>query len=189
MPFSATLTCVLADTPSHPSALRAESFTNLDKQVWLFKRALYSVRDRCMSWDNMFKAPGVVHMWSETGWLYLLISSLCWLSETRKACLTGSVHRSVPDIISPLHMRESEREPGPVGWKVTSSPTSQNPALDDWLYRSVRQAATFPHHSDFLRATQGEGYWLYGAVSARQEGLCLCKWQIISTGLTFYKGC
>lgn len=186
MPFSATLTCVLADTPSHPSALRAESFTNLGKQAWLFKRALCSVTDRCMSWGNMFKAPGgeliVVHMWSETG---CMISSLCWLSETRKACLSGSVHRSVPDIIPPLHMRESEREPGPVGWKVTSSPTPQKPPLDDWLYRSVRQAATFPHRSDFLRATQREGCWLYAAVSAWRERVCLCKWQISSTGLTF----
>lgn len=168
MPFSATLTCVLADTPSHPSALRAESFTNLGKQVWLFKRALCSVTGRCTSRDNMFKAPGgelvAVHTWSETGWLYLLYEQLFVPTERDEEGLSRWLcpWHNFPT----SHERESEREPGPVGWKVPSSPTSQKPPLDDWLYRSVRRAATFPHHSDFLRATQGEGYRLNGAVSA-----------------------
>lgn len=69
-----------------------------------------------------------------------------------------AVCRSIQYSVSPAHTRQSEKEIGPLGWKVTSSPTSNKPPLDDW-YLGRSSSAYTPTQQSLPRTLSDEGCW------------------------------
>lgn len=109
-------------------------------------------------------------------WVFLVMAVLLprcveWARGGR-AGLRGllAVCWSIPYSVFPAHTRKSESEIVPLGWKVTSSPTSNKPPLYDWY---LGQSS-----SHFLSTCQNEESWnTLSTVGVQQDWLGYWYWQ------------